>query len=170
MNIVVKNAKQDDLVDIAKLFVSNWKEQYKYLLPSKFLENLNCTDAEQRWFDFLNKEEHNIFVAYQDNNFLGFIACNREEEIDNCLYVFTLQVSDVFRGKGIGSALLKEVAKFGNQKGYRSMSICIIRGNDKAKKLYVKLGAIHYKYFIDNFDDTVTNSEKLIWDNIKDLL
>lgn len=31
------------------------------------------------------------------------------------------------------------------------MSICIVKGNDNAKRIYEKLGAVHYNYFIDDF-------------------
>ena len=43
-----------------------------------------------------------------------------------------------------------------------NMSICIVKGNDNAKRIYEKMGAKHYKDFIDYFGDTESNSEKLI--------
>ena len=46
------------------------------------------------------------------------------------------------------------------------MSICIVKGNDKAKGLYEKMGAKYYKDCIDYFGNTQSNSEKLIWDNL----
>ena len=46
------------------------------------------------------------------------------------------------------------------------MSICIVKGNDNAKRIYEKMGAKHYKDFIDYFGDTESNSEKLIWNNL----
>ena len=41
-----------------------------------------------------------------------------------------------------------------------------VKGNDNAKRIYEKMGAIHYKDFIDYFGDTESNSEKLIWNNL----
>ena len=43
------------------------------------------------------------------------------------------------------------------------MSVCIVRGNDGARRLYEKLGAVHLVYFEDDFCGTVSHSEKLIW-------
>ncbi len=46
------------------------------------------------------------------------------------------------------------------------MSICIVKGNDNAKNIYERLGAVHYKDFIDDFGGTKSNSQKLIWKDL----
>ena len=46
------------------------------------------------------------------------------------------------------------------------MSICIVRGNERAGKLYRRLGAVHYRYFEDAFGAERFASEKLLWETL----
>ena len=43
------------------------------------------------------------------------------------------------RGKGIGTELIRYIGGYAYSK-YQKMSICILKGNDGAKKLYERLG------------------------------
>lgn len=162
----IREANNDDIKLISNLYIMNWKKTYIGLLPDDFLNRLNVNDGIKKWKEYLTKENYIIFVAYENENFLGFSACKEDEEIKNCWYLDSLHVSEVSRGKGIGTKLIKTVGHYAYSKGYDCMSICIVKGNCKAKSLYEKMGAVHYKDFIDYFGNTESNSEKLIWDNL----
>ena len=124
------------------------------------------TGGIKKWQQYLNKEKHKIFVAYENQNFLGFSACKEDEELKNCLYLDSLHVSETSRGKGVGTKLINTVGNYAYTEGYEHMSICIVKGNDKAKRIYEKIGAKYYKDFIDYFGDTESHSQKLIWNNL----
>ena len=162
----IREANAEDMELIANLYVMNWKKTYVGLLPDNFLNGLTVNDGINKWQEYLTKEKHRIFVAYENENFLGFSACKEDEELKNCLYLDSLHVSESSRGKGVGTKLINTVGSYAYIKGYEHMSICIGKGNDKAKRIYEKMGAIHYKDFIDYFGDTESNSEKLIWNNL----
>ena len=167
VNIVnIREANAEDMELIANLYVINWKKTYVGLLPDNFLNGLTVNDGINKWQEYLTKEKHRIFVAYENENFLGFSACKEDEELKNCLYLDSLHVSESSRGKGVGTKLINTVGSYAYIKGYEHMSICIVKGNDKAKRIYEKMGAKHYKDFIDYFGDTESNSEKLIWNNL----
>ena len=158
----IREANAEDMELIANLYVMNWKKTYVGLLPDNFLNGLTVNDGINKWQEYLTKEKHRIFVAYENENFLGFSACKEDEELKNCLYLD----SESSRGKGVGTKLINTVGSYAYIKGYEHMSICIVKGNDKAKRIYEKMGAKHYKDFIDYFGDTESNSEKLIWNNL----
>lgn len=162
----IREANAEDMELIANLYVINWKKTYVGLLPDNFLNGLTVNDGINKWQEYLTKEKHRIFVAYENENFLGFSACKEDEELKNCLYLDSLHVSESSRGKGVGTKLINTVGSYAYIKGYEHMSICIVKGNDKAKRIYEKMGAKHYKDFIDYFGDTESNSEKLIWNNL----
>ena len=161
--MVIREANDRDIELIVNLYIENWKKTYVGLLPDKFLNSLNIIDGVKKWKEYLIKEKHMIFVAYEDEKFLGFSACKEDDEIEHCWYLDSLHVSEASRGKGIGTMLINTVGHYAYTTGYECMSICIVKGNDNAKRLYEKLGAKHYKYFVDYFGDTKSNSEKLIW-------
>ncbi len=75
-------------------------------------------------------------------------------------------MADRARGKGVGTALIRAAAAYASARGYRRMSVCIIRGNERAGGLYRKLCAAHYRYFEDDFHGTKTSSEKLLWETL----
>ncbi|WP_160687104.1 GNAT family N-acetyltransferase [Clostridium sp. C2-6-12] len=164
--MVIRKANDSDIELIANLYIENWKKTYRGLLSNEFLNSLKVSDGIQKWQEYLKKERHMIFVAYEDEKFLGFSACKEDDEIESCLYLDSLHVSEASRGKGIGTKLINTVGHYAYSQGYKCMSICIVKGNSNAKILYEKLGATHYKDFIDYFGGTQSNSEKLIWDNL----
>lgn len=164
VNIIEANA--EDIESIANLYVMNWKKTYIGLLHDNFLSGLTVNDGIKKWRKYLTKEKYRIFVAYEKEKFLGFSACKEDEELKNCLYLDSLHVSENSRGKGVGTKLINTVGSYAYIKGYERMSICIVKGNDKAKRIYEKMGAKHYKDFIDHFGATESNSEKLIWNNL----
>ena len=162
----IREANAEDIEPIASLYVMNWKKTYVGLLPDNFLNGLTVNDGINKWQEYLTKEKHRIFVAYENEKILGFSACKEDEELKNCLYLDSLHVSETSRGKGVGTKLINTVGSYAYIKGYEHMSICIVKGNDNAKRIYEKMGAKHYKDFIDYFGDTESNSEKLIWNNL----
>ena len=162
----IREANAEDIEPIASLYVMNWKKTYVGLLPDNFLNGLTVNEGIKKWQEYLNKEKHRIFVAYENEKILGFSACKEDEELKNCLYLDSLHVSETSRGKGVGTKLINTVGSYAYIKGYEHMSICIVKGNDNAKRIYEKMDAKHYKDFIDYFGDTESNSEKLIWNNL----
>ena len=149
--MIIRDAVYEDIDNIAKLYISNWKETYKGLLSEDYLNSLTKEYAVEKWSKYLKNENH-IFVAYEENEFLGFVASKKDDEEENYWYLDSLHIYRV------GQYALKH--------GYECMSICIVKGNDNAKRIYEKLGAVHYKYFIDDFGGVKSNSEKLIWKNL----
>lgn len=167
MSIIIREAQSDDVNSIAGLLISNWQKTYKGLLPDDYLNGMDINYGKDKWLTFLNQDEHTILVAYQGNIFLGFGAFHRDDEIRDCLYLSSLHISEESRGKGIGTRLIQAIGNYAFQNKYACISICIIKGNEKAKNLYIKLGAIHYKDFTDDIDGIEVESEKLIWNNLE---
>lgn len=163
--MIIRDAVYDDIDIIAKLYISNWKETYKGLLSEDYLNSLTKEYAVEKWSKYLKNENH-IFVAYEENEFLGFVASKKDDEEENYWYLDSLHITKNSRGKGIGTKLIYRVGQYALKHGYECMSICIVKGNDNAKRIYEKLGAVHYKYFIDDFGGVKSNSEKLIWKNL----
>lgn len=51
------------------------KKTYVGLLPDNFLNGLTVNEGIKKWQEYLNKEKHRIFVAYENEKILGFSAC-----------------------------------------------------------------------------------------------
>ena len=68
--MIIRDAVYDDIDNIAKLYISNWKETYKGLLSEDYLNGLTKEYAVEKWSKYLKNENH-VFVAYEENEFLG---------------------------------------------------------------------------------------------------
>ena len=84
--MIIRDAVKNDVENIAKLYISNWKETYKDLLPKDFLESLNEEHATNKWFKYI-EEGNSIFVVYDEEEFLGFVASKKDDDIENCWYL-----------------------------------------------------------------------------------
>ena len=160
--MVIRSAGQEDLAAIAGLYVRNHRETYRGLLSDAYLSTLNEETALARWQAFPSP----LLVCLEGETLLGFGAGERDPELPDTWYLATLQVEKEARGKGVGTLLIRAMAKLAGERGYERMSVCIVRGNDNARDLYGKLGATHLRFFEDDFGGTLSHSEKLVWEKL----
>ena len=83
----------------------------------------------------LNSENNKLFVAYEKDEFLGFVSSKVDDEDAHWWYLDSLHVNKNARGHGVGTKLIYEVGKYALTNNYKSMSICIVCGNDNAGTL-----------------------------------
>lgn len=164
--MTIREATAQDLENIGRLCMENWKKAYAGLLDESYLDGLTPEKCAEESRKCLQDEKARLYVAYEGEQFLGFCAGMEDKEWEDCFYLASLHVSEAARGKGVGTALLQEIGRY-VCRGYGRMSICIVRGNDGAKRLYERLGAVHEKYFEDDFHGTKSQSEKLIWEDLE---
>ena len=164
--MTIRYATLDDLDQITHLYFQNHIITYKGLLPDEYISNLSLDNCRLKWSQFLCDPESRIWVALDEKMFLGFIAGRPDPELARTWYLDSLHVSEESRGKGVGSALIRTAGSYAAENLYENMSICIVRGNDRAGNLYQNLGAVHYKYFEDSFMGSPSRSEKLLWEDI----
>lgn len=160
----IRLATKDDIEQIAKLYIKSWQKTYKGLLRQEYLDSLTVENLCKRWGDYILEERHGIFVAVKDTKVLGFGAFKPYHRIEDCIYIESLHVDEAYKGKGIGSSIIKQIYTVGVDERYGQMAVCLVKGNDKARQLYIKLGATHYRDKVDDFTGEITYSEILTWD------
>ena len=165
--MVIRDARDTDIKSIAALHVANQKTTYRGLLSDEYLDRLDVGAGAEKWAGYLRHAGQRIFVACDGSAFLGFAACRADAELPGCLYLDSLHVLPEARGQGVGTSLVRRAGRFAGENGYDGMSVCIVRGNETARRLYLALGAAHEKFFIDSFDGTTSRSEKLRWADLR---
>ena len=165
--MTIRFATSEDLDNIARLYVYNHRQTYAGLLSEAYLSGLTVEYALEKWEKQLLNPEARIWVACQGKTFLGFAAGMPDPELEQTWYLESLHVTEGARGKGVGTALIQAVKQYAYDHGYQKMSICIVRGNNRAAALYQRLGAEHHSFFEDDFNGTTSSSEKLIWNRLR---
>ncbi|MCD6243215.1 ribosomal protein S18-alanine N-acetyltransferase [Candidatus Bathyarchaeota archaeon] len=81
-------------------------------------------------------------IALADNEIVGFIIGIVHEGLktENVGHVFTLDVAEKYRRKGIALRLLKELEKKFKEKNVKKSILEVKLDNEAAKKLYKKFG------------------------------
>ncbi len=165
--MTIRPATVKDIENISVLYVKNHKTTYKGLVSEDYLSSLTVEKAKEKWSSYLEDAKSRMWVAYDECAFLGFVASIPDATSDEIWYLDSLHICEAVRGKGTGTSLIKTVGQYALTSGYGKMSVCVVKGNDSAKKLYMKLGARHLLSIEDKFDNSRINSEKLIWDDLK---
>jgi mycothiol synthase len=82
-----------------------------------------------------------VFVAYRNEEPVGFCQCTDEYAEENKGYISSLGVALEYQGLGIGEALLQTGISHCATKGYNSVELNVDTGNETgALKLYEKVG------------------------------
>lgn len=101
--------------------------------------------------DFKNRDDFSLIMI--GSELAGFLQLASRE---NTIYIVEIHLMESFRGKGIGTSIIRELIKKARKNNQRVMVGCF-KQNIKAKKLYLKLGfdlvretASHYEFELKN--------------------
>lgn len=165
--MIIRPIIDDDVQAIAKIYTDNWKTTYQNILPDSFLKSMTYEHSKEKWLTYIHTDKQGAFVALDENDMIiGFSAYKPYYDLKKCLLLDSLHIMQSIQGSGIGKKLIFTIGKYAYNNGYEKMSICILKGNDRAEGIYAYLGAKHYKDFIDDFEGTPSNSSVLLWDDL----
>ena len=77
------------------------------------------------------------------------------------LYLEDIYVNDAYRGKGVGEAMLREIARLAAGRDYERIDFMVLDWNTPAVNFYKKLGAVrdederHFKFTDDAFQKLI---------------
>lgn len=165
--MTIRPTTDNDIQAIAKIYTDNWKTTYQGILPDSFLKSMTYEHSEEKWLSYIHTDKQGILVAVDENDIIiGFAAYKPYDDLNKCLLLDSLHILQSVQGGGIGKKLIFTIGKCAYNNGYDKMSICIVKGNDRAEGIYTYLGAKPYKDFIDDFEGTPSNSSVLLWDHL----
>lgn len=151
---------EKDIDEMAKLYVKSWRATYNGIIPAKILDTITVEKFNPIWKNYITKDNNGIFGAFEGDIFLGFGAFTPDKNMESTLYLDSLHMKDEYKGKGIGTKIINQLKDYAREKGYKGISVSVMYGNDRAKNLYTKLGAIHLNYYTGY----EIQCEKLYWE------
>lgn len=169
--MIIRQIINNDINAVARIYTDNWKNTYKDILSDSFLKNMTYEHSKEKWLSYIQIFNQGVFVALDKNNtIIGFAAYKPYDDLKKCLLLDSLHILQSMQGSGVGKKLIFTVAEYAYNNEYEKMSICIVKGNNRAKRIYTHLGAKSYKDFIDNFEGAQSNSTVLLWDDLNILI
>ncbi len=136
MNFSIRMATQDDMAQVLDLI----KELAVF---EKEPDAVEVTVNDLRTNGFGEHPKFTCFVAEVDYKIEGIALVYGRFSTwkGNVLHLEDLIVSQKMRGSGLGTALLDEVVKYGNQLNVRRISWEVLDWNEPAIDFYIKKGA-----------------------------
>ena len=153
MNIEMRTAQPEDLGAVIKLM-------REFAAYEKLLDSLEITEEQLHDVVFGKESFVQILIAAGDNTPIGYalfypyFASFRGQR---GLYLEDIYLSSEHRGRGIGEAMLRELARLARSRGYERIDFQVLEWNTPAISFYKKLGALcnederHFKFSDEAF-------------------
>lgn len=159
----------EDAERVAEIHTKTWKNAYKGIIHQEFLNSIDQNKRLENWKKNIVSNEHQLIqlVSYSfDTNFIaGFITGNRsryESLVPDCdSEVWAIYVDPDIQGLGHGQALFKAFQDEMRNLGKKSMCLCVLKENHKARKFYEKMGGI-----LNSQETTFTAGEQILTEAI----
>ena len=136
MGILIRRVKEEELGELARLYMRAYQGLERYGEPSE-----EEAAAYLSWLYHSCPE--GFLVAELEERPVGFIAADPDWRTRNqgeVLEVHELVVDPGVRGKGIARTLMAEAFRLGRTQGRRWASLWVGEGNTAARRWYERLG------------------------------
>ncbi|MDQ3712080.1 MAG: GNAT family N-acetyltransferase [Acidobacteriota bacterium] len=141
--MLIREAKESDAADIARLQVDAWRTTYKGIVPDTYIASLAYERKEQSWRKILGSCESDFtFVAEtSDEQIVGFASAGEieEPERDFAGELIAIYLLEDYQCQGIGKLLVEAVTQRFIQQKVTSMIVWVFTENP-FRAFYESLG------------------------------
>lgn len=154
-NLTISNQSIEDADAISRINVTCWKESYKHIVESSFLEKLNIKSNTEIRKNLILQKRGIKLVAKLNDRIVGFSDAGmfffKEKQILSTLQksnrnelgeIYALYVDSEYQDKGIGQALFSETKNRLLKNELSPFLIWTFKENHKARIFYEKQGGI----------------------------
>jgi GNAT superfamily N-acetyltransferase len=141
--MLLRPARPDDALAVARVHVRAWQTGYSDLLPAAYLDQLRAEERAQR-YDFATQDMRKpaTMVAIAGDVVRGFATTAPARHAESPEYgeLCALYVDPDWWGRGLGVALIVAARNRLAEQGYRYASLWLLAGNDRGDRFYRRDG------------------------------
>ena len=139
--MIIRQAREEDVRQIAEILVEDWKTAYRGIMDDDFLDAMNVDQRYQ-----IEVRRYNEYrVAAEGQEIQGYAWNMLTDEEDADCEVVALYVRYSKRNSGIGRALLQDAMDTFRKAGRKRMIIWCLKDNLESRIFYEKMGGTEYK-------------------------
>ncbi len=173
MAMKIVHATPEHSRGIAQVHVSSWRATYQGIVADQTLSRLNIETRAQQWLTRLTEPEPRTctFVAIDETSqLIGFASGGpmRSTELNADAELYAIYVYSESQRKGIGRALLSQVALWLEHEGFKSMAVWVLALNP-SRRFYEALGGELIAEKPIAIDGLVLQESCLHWPSIRTL-
>jgi len=138
-------ATSDDCRGIAEVHVESWQHAYKDILPEHYLASLSVVEREAMWRRMIERQPSHLLLARAGGQVAGFVAfgASRDEGASaHCAEIWAIYVRPAFWSVGAGRQLWFSALQQVLAEGYKTVSLWVIAGNQRAVRFYERAGFV----------------------------
>ena len=141
---MIRYYKEQDIDEVSKIIVDDWKIAYKGIIDNDYLKNLNYYDRAKRIKEKYSKQKALVYIT--NNEIKGYCRFGENRD-DNKQYgeIYALYIKYNERNNGIGKELVKKAMQILKSRGYKETVIWCLKENMNGRKFYEKIGGKLYK-------------------------
>jgi len=143
--MLIEAATPEDCRAIAEVHVESWQHAYKALLPASYLASLSVAEREVMWRDMQKRQPSQLLVARNAGQVVGFVAfgaSHDEGAPSDHAEVWAIYVRPAFWAVGAGRLLWLAALQRLLAEGYKTVSLWVIAGNERAIRFYERAGFV----------------------------
>jgi ribosomal protein S18 acetylase RimI-like enzyme len=167
----IRLATLEDAAEIANVHINSWREAYKDLLPSSFLDDrpLMFKNRYELWKKIVINEDYITIVAESEaHGVVGFIngKNGRDENIADYAEIWSFYLLKKYHGQKIGFNLLQKFFELQRARGFKKAYLWVLENNPTIS-FYEKSGG-HFNGLKkeDEIGGTKVNELCYIWNSI----
>jgi len=141
----VEAASSEDCRAIAEVHVESWQHAYGGILPKEYLASLSIAEREAIWRRMVKSQPSHLLLARSAGEVAGFVAIGASRDEDapsDRAEVWAIYVKPAFWSTGAGRQLWLAALQQTHAEGYKSVSLWVIVGNERATRFYERAGFI----------------------------
>ncbi|MCB9506156.1 MAG: GNAT family N-acetyltransferase [Myxococcales bacterium] len=141
----IRPAALEDCRAVAEVHVESWQHSYRGILPAQYLSSLSVAEREAMWRRTVERQPNRLLVACVAGAVVGFVAfgASRDEGApSDRAEVWAIYVKAASWSTGVGRNLWLEALRHIVAQGYKSVSLWVIVGNQRAIRFYERAGFI----------------------------
>jgi phosphinothricin acetyltransferase len=141
MEITIRKAEKQDLPRLLEIYNYEVENGVATLDLHK-----KTSDEWEKWFESHNKDNHPLFTAEYGGEIAGYASLSmyREKEAFKSTAELSVYVAYECRGKGIASALIREIISEAQRAGEIHNIVSVITsGNEESRHLHEKFGFVY---------------------------
>ena len=141
----IQAATAEDCRAVAEVHVESWQRAYRGILPEQYLASLSVADREAMWRRLVEQQPSHLLVARAAGQVVGFVAFGASRDdgapIDRA-EIWAIYVNAASWSTGAGRLLWLEALQRIVAEGYKSVSLWVIAGNERAVRFYERAGFV----------------------------
>ncbi len=179
MTIIIKKAEKSDAPILADIHVKGWQGAYKGIISQDYIDTQTVEKRTTDWSEWLNDTTSDRFIAYLDNQPVGFVAIgplrtppagtSKIRPLYSSEIYGLYLLPEVYR-QGVGTQLIKRAIQSFKEQKHNSMCLWVLKDNKRACAFYEAMGGQRVGKKIVEFGPTKEKEVCYGWRDINVIL